>query len=118
MIVTLGQNGVPIDDKFVPDISVGLHWSKHWDRNDLDPQLGARVKFDHRYPEYFPQAVSNPQEAWCYPEAGLPEFRRWFREAYIGEGKFEAYLLSKVKQKAIAPSFAQLAIAAYSGGEE
>jgi hypothetical protein len=61
-----------------------------------------------------PQSASNPQEAWCYPEAALGEFRRWFREAYVGEGKFAAYLLNKVQQKALPASFAQLAIAAYT----
>ena len=40
---------------------------------------GERVKFDHNYPSYFPQSASNPQEAWCYPEAALGEFRCWFR---------------------------------------
>jgi hypothetical protein len=24
------QNGVPIDNKFIPDISFGQHWGKHW----------------------------------------------------------------------------------------
>lgn len=23
----------------------------------------------YNYPAYFPQALSNPQETWCYPEA-------------------------------------------------
>jgi hypothetical protein len=113
MIITLGQAGLHIDDSFVPDISVGLCWSKHWAANLYDLHYGERVKFDHRYPDYFPQSASNPQEAWCYPEAALGEFRRWFRETYIGDGKFEAYLLQKVEQKALPPSFAQLAIAAY-----
>lgn len=118
MIVTLGQAGIHIDDSFVPDISVGQHWSKHWVANEFDVHFAQRTKFDHNYPEYFPQSPSNPQEAWCYPEAALGEFRRWFRETYIGEGAFEKYLLQKVAQKALPPSFAQLAIAAYSGGDE
>jgi hypothetical protein len=52
--------------------------------------------------------------AWCYPEATLGEFRRWFRETYIGEGKFAAYVLGKAKAKQLPVSFAQLAIAAYN----
>lgn len=113
MIVTLGQAGLHIDDTFVPDISVGQAWAKHWQANFFDTHFGQRIKFDHNYPPYFPQSASNPQEAWCYPEAALGEFRRWFRETYIGEGKFERYLLQKVQQKALPPSFAQLAIEAY-----
>jgi hypothetical protein len=114
MIVTLGQAGLHIDDTFVPDISVGSCWAKHWAASFYDLHYGQRIKFDHNYPDYFPQAASNPQEAWCYPEAALGEFRRWFRENYIGDGKFESYLLNKVKDKALPASFAQLAIAAYT----
>ena len=113
MIVTLGQAGVPIDSSFVPDISVGQHWSKHWMASYYDAHYGERKKFDHNFPDYFPQSPSNPQEAWCYPEAALGEFRRWFREGYIGDGKFEAYLLQKVKRNEIAQPFARLAISAY-----
>jgi hypothetical protein len=114
MIVTLGQAGLHIDDTFVPDISVGQHWAKHWATSFYDMHYGERIKFDHNYPAYFPQAVSNPQEAWCYPEAALGEFRRWFREQYIGEGKFATYVLGKAKAKQLPVSFAQLAIAAYT----
>jgi hypothetical protein len=114
MIVTLGQAGVPIDDSFVPDISVGQHWAKHWSAQNFDWNFGERIKFEHNYPEYFSQSPSNPQPAWCYPEAALGEFRRWFRENYIGEGKFEKYLLQKVSEKKLPVSFAQLAIAAYT----
>jgi hypothetical protein len=114
MIVTLGQAGLHIDDSFVPDISVGQQWAKHWAASFYDLHYGERIKFDHNYPKYFPQAASNPQEAWCYPEAALGEFRRWFRETYIGEGKFAAYVLAKAKAKQLPVSFAQLAIEAYS----
>lgn len=118
MILTLGQNGLPIDDSFVPDISVGGCWAKHWNDSTFDYHFGDRIKFDHRYPDYFPQAWSNPQEVWCYPEAALGEFRRWFRETYIGDGKFAHYLLSKVQKKQIPGSFAKLAIAAYSEDDD
>lgn len=114
MIVHLGQSGLHVDSKFVPDISVGIAWAKHWTCNSLHEKFGERIKFQHNYPDYFPQAESNPQEPWCYPELSLGEFRRWIRETYIGEGKFKKYLTDKVKQKALPASFAQLAIAAYS----
>ena len=85
MIVTLGQAGAHIDSSFVPDISVGTCWSKHWVDNNLDAAYGNRQTYEHNYPSYFPQALSNPQDARCYPDAALGEFRRWLREVYIGD---------------------------------
>lgn len=113
MIVTLGQAGIHIDATFVPDISVGRAWSEHWKGCGLEGRFGARREFEHNYPSYFPQAASNPQTPWCYPETALGEFRRWFRETYIGAGKFASYLEGKVRQKQLPTSFAQLAISAY-----
>lgn len=113
MIVTLGQAGLPINEKFVPDISVGKAWSTHWTSNNFDKKYGERQKYEHNYPDYFPQAGSNPQEPWCYPENALGEFRHWLREIYIGEGKLQNYLDGKVSRKELPVSFAQLAIAAY-----
>lgn len=113
MIVTLGQAGLAIDSSFVPDGSVGIHWGKHWKDMGLAEQFGERKEWDHNYPEYFPQAKSNPQPAKCYPESALPEFRRWMRENYIGDGKFTKYINSKIKQKALPASFSQLVIEAY-----
>lgn len=113
MIVTLGQAGVHIDDSFVPDISVGINWANFWRDQNLESQYGARVKYEHNYPDYFPQSASNPQLPWCYPEEALGEFRKWLREQYIGQGKFEKYLADKVRRQQLPPSFAQLAIAAY-----
>lgn len=117
MVVFLGQAGLHIDSSFVPDISIGQSWAKHWIDNEFDVGFGERIKFEHNYPHYFPQAASNPQLPWCYPEGALGEFRRWVREIYVGEGKFEKYLGDKVKQKALPVSFAQLAVAAYSNNE-
>lgn len=114
MIVTLGQAGLHIDATFVPDISVGTAWSKHWVEAGLDVAFAPRQKYEHNYPEYFPQAASNPQLPWCYPEIALGEFRRWFREIYIGHGKFSQYLEAKVRSRGLPASFAQLAISAYS----
>ena len=114
MIVTLGQAGLAIDSTFVPDGSVGLHWAKHWNDNNLAELFGERAQWDHNYPEYFPQSGSNPQSAHCYPDAALPEFRRWMRENYIGDGKFTKYINTKIKQKELSASFSQLVTSAYS----
>jgi hypothetical protein len=114
MIVTLIQAGAQIDSSFIPDISVGQAWSRYWTEMGRSGAYGERRKYEHNYPGYFPQAAVNPQEPWCYPEEALGEFRRWFREQYIGEGKFANYLSTKVKKQELPISFAQLAIAAYS----
>lgn len=114
MIVTLGQAGLHIDSSFVPDGSVGTHWAKYWKNESLESKYGERKKWEHNYPDYFPQAKSNPQDVWCYPDEALAEFRKWMRETYVGEGKFIKYIDNKVKQKELPPSFSQLAIAAYN----
>lgn len=113
MIVTIGQEGIYIDDSFVPDISVGMGWGKHWTDNNLQSKFGDRVKYEHHYPEYFPQAMSNPQQPWCYPEDSLGEFRKWFRDVYVGKDKMKKYLTKKVKDKELPDEFATKAIAAY-----
>ena len=51
---------------------------------------------EHNYPSYYPQAESNPQTPWAYPDAALPQFRRWFRNEYLLT-KFPPYILSKAK---------------------
>lgn len=114
MIVTLGQAGLHIDSSFVPDISVGLSWGKHWTNNNLDVKYGERKKWNHNYPANFPQSVSNPQEVWCYPELALAEFRKWMRDIYIGEGKLSNYVNNKIVQQQLPASFAQLVIKAYN----
>jgi len=113
IIVHLGQAGLTIDSSFVPDISVGQHWSKFWVNEELAKKYGERIKFEHNYPLYFPQSKSNPQLPWCYPEMALGEFKRWIRETYIKGGRFKRYLDDQVVKKALPPSFAQIAVAAY-----
>jgi len=115
IIVHLGQMGLTIDSTFVPDISVGMLWSKHWDEQGLATQHGERVEFEHNYPGYFPQSKSNPQLPWCYPEMALGEFKRWVREVYVKAGKFKRYLDTQVAKNALPPSFAQIAVSMYSG---
>jgi len=104
--------GANIGDKTVVDISIGQHWSKHWESENLEDRFGERSKYPHRYPDSHPQSKSNPQESWCYPIDALGEFRRWMQDVYIEGGKFRAYLSGKEKKGELAPSIAQLAIAA------
>ena len=74
--------------------SVGTHWGKYWTDHGLEDQLGKRIKWDHYYPDYYPQAKSNPQDAWAYPDETLPLFRQWFRAVYLTT-KFPTYILKK-----------------------
>ena len=107
VIYELIMAGANIGEKIVPDISIGQHWAKYWDENNLDAKFGDRKKFPHRYPKDHPQARSNPQIANCYPLDALGEYRRWLQDEYIEGGKFKNYLKGK---KEIPPSVSQLAI--------
>lgn len=94
MVVDLITAGLTVNEKTVPDISVGQHWARHWKADDLANDFGDRVPYAHNYPSYYSQATSNPQDANAYPDAALPEFRRWFKTEYLLT-KFPTYLLTK-----------------------
>lgn len=113
MIVTLIREGADIGNHFIPDISVGQAWSKYWIAENLDIVFGDRQKYDHSYPIYFPQAASNPQQPYCYPDDALGEFRRWIRERYIPE-KMPGYLHKKITDKKITQRAALVALEAFS----
>lgn len=112
IIVTLIRHGAQIDHRFVPDISVGNGWAKHWKAQLFDAHFGERRTYDHAYPEYFPQASSNPQAVFCYPDTALAEFRRWFRETYLLE-KFPSYIRSKVRDGGLPAAFSDVAWRAF-----
>lgn len=97
MIVPMIRQGVMISDKVIPDISVGKAWSEYWKANNLEEIHGQRIKYDHDYPLYYPQAKSNPQPSFAYPDSCLGEFRRWLRENYI-VNKFPSYLVGQVRK--------------------
>lgn len=104
--------GAKIDERFVVDISIGQHWSKHWQENGLGETFGERAKYPHCYPDSHPQSASNPQESWCYPLEALGQYREWLQEIYIEGGKFSGYLKNKVSKGELPPSVAELAITA------
>lgn len=112
MLVTLIQQGADLGDKFVPDISVGIHWGKFWNSENLEVIYGERRTYEHNYPAYFPQAASNPQLPHCYPDDALGEFRKWVREHYLQQ-KLAPYLNKKVKDGQLAAPKAAAAIAAF-----
>ena len=104
--------GANVGPKTVVDISIGQHWSKHWEANGWDSDFGPRKKYPHNYPDDHPQAKANPHESWCYPIQALGSYREWIQDHYIEGGKFKGYLDGKVKKGELAPSVAQLAIEA------
>lgn len=94
LTVDLINSGLSVNDKTIPDTSVGIHWAKFWSDKDLDREFGERIKWEHHYPDYYPQAASNPQTPWAYPDSALPLFRQWFRYFYLTT-KFPVYILKK-----------------------
>lgn len=94
MIVDLIEAGLLVNDKTIPDISVGICWADFWKKEGFQERLGARSSYLHNYPSYYPQAASNPQKVYCYPDAALPDFRRWFKREYLTT-RFPKYILTK-----------------------
>jgi hypothetical protein len=94
LVVDLINADLTVNHKTVPDLSVGMAWGKYWTENGLDEIHGPRITWDHNYPDYYPQALSNPQPAKAYPDVALPTFRRWFKEDYLPT-KFPRYILGK-----------------------
>ncbi len=114
MIVPMIRSGIMISDKVVPDISVGRYWSDYWKENNLDKEFGKRIKYNHDYPIYYPQAKSNPQPSYAYPDSSLGIFRAWLRQNYI-VNNFPKYLIGQTKQKKLDPVIASKAIESFSG---
>lgn len=100
IIVNLINSGCMIDDKTVPDISVGIIWGNHWTKLNYDQKFGERIKFPHEYPPDFRQSAAVSIEAWIYPMTALGEFRVWLYDFYVKE-KFGGYLQKKVAQGAL-----------------
>lgn len=115
VMVTLIREGANLGPSFVPDISVGIHWGKHWTDNNLDNVYEPRKKYPHSYPSYFAQSTSNPQPAYCYPDEALPEFRKWMRDVYL-KSKLPPYLLGKQKAGEIPAPAVTKALTALSAG--
>ena len=105
IIVPLIKNGVLVSDKTIPDISIGIAWALYWRNNKLDKKYGKRIRFEHNYPEYYPQAKSNPQYPYAYSNESLAEFRRWLKEDYLNY-QLPRYLKGQVKKKTISSDLA------------
>lgn len=96
LVVDLINAGLPVNQHTIPDGSVGITWGYFWKENSLSEKYGERIDYPHYYPPEYPQSASNPQAAKAYPDAALPEFRRWFREIYLTT-KYPIYILKKAK---------------------
>ena len=96
LIIDLIDSGLTINEYTLPDISVGKIWSDYWNINNLNSKYGDRITYEHCYPEYYPQAKSNPQDAWAYPDISWAEFKSWFINEYLTT-KFPNYILKKAK---------------------
>lgn len=94
LVVDLIAADLTVNHKTVPDISVGMAWGKYWTENSLEQQYGQRIQYEHNYPSYYPQSLSNPQKPNAYPDEALPLFRQWFRQVYLLT-KFPKYILTK-----------------------
>lgn len=112
MIVPMIRAGILISDRVVPDISVGRAWREYWEAKGLSEAYGPRQKYDHEYPLYYPQAKSNPQPSFCYPEEALGVFRSWLNRTYI-TAKFPAYMLGQTKKGSIPVALANKALGAF-----
>ena len=91
------QGGLILGPETVPDISIGRVWSNHWGKEDLAKTYGERTRYEHVYPDHYPQAAQNPYDAYAYPIKALGEFHTWFQGTYVPE-HFPKYLKDKAKK--------------------
>lgn len=103
LLIPMITSGIPINEKIIPDLSVGKRWSKHWTENDMSVKFGARINYEHNFPDYYPQSKSNPQAAYAYPNAALGEFRDWLEQTYTKK-LLPNYLSTKVQKKEVSIS--------------
>lgn len=113
MIVPMIRAGILMSDKVIPDISVGRAWSSFWKENELENAYGDRIQYSHEYPLYYPQAKSNPQPTFAYPDECLAVFRSWLRREYI-TSKLPNYLINQSKKGKIRADVAAKAIQGFA----
>lgn len=101
------RRGLRLDHRTVPDIGVGRLWSDYWQARGLESVHGPRSQVLHNYPDYFPQAKSNPQMIWVYPVSALGDYRTWLDSVYV-PNQFPTYLQRKVKEGLLEGAAAKL----------
>lgn len=116
LYAALLRGGINPGLKILIDISVGKVWARYWRTEGLECRFGRALKFEHFYPSFYSQALSNPQTPYCYPEDALPAFRRWLREVYVPT-KMPKYLQRLVRDGKIALEEATGVVAALEARE-
>ena len=111
LLIPAIQLGLSLDPQTMPDISVGLMWSRYWSARDLDYVYGPRRKHPHRFPEAF---ARRDVEAWVYPNAALGEFRSWMQAYYVPDF-LPRYLHNKAKNGSLPPYRVELLLDAVNG---
>lgn len=103
-ILDLINNDIPVNNKIIPDISVGQAWAREWKDKNYDSIYSSAIKYEHLYPESYPQSKSNPQDAWCYPVESLGMFRKWFYDNYLSS-KFPKYINNLIKNNKLSLNY-------------
>lgn len=116
LYATMIANGATLGAKMILDISIGGCWASYWRDNAMGERYGDRRQYPHNYPIRYPQSLSNPQMANCYPEEALPEFRRWMRDVYVPH-KLPSYLKGLVAKKKLLPQAAQETVLAIENSD-
>ena len=112
-ILDLINNNIPVNNKIIPDISVGQAWANNWKENNYNNKYGKAKKYNHLYPDSYPQSKSNPQEAWCYPIEALGIFKKWFYNTYLSN-KFPRYMTNLIKNEKISLEYGNEVIKTFS----
>ncbi|MEQ2025387.1 hypothetical protein ABLB84_06260 [Xenorhabdus szentirmaii] len=95
LTIHLINKGFPIDDTTMPDGSVGTHWGKYWEANELSKKYGDRIRYDHTFPDNYRQSAANSfVKPWIYPIDALGFFRKWLYANYAID-KLPEYLKRK-----------------------
>lgn len=93
IIASLIRHNIPVDDSIMPDASLGKHWGKYWNDNELQKAHGERIKIQHKFPPSYRQL---DPEINAYPKACLSVFRDWFENTYL-PNKYPDYIKRKHK---------------------
>ena len=93
IICGLEQMGAVFPDKFCPDISVGILWSKYLKKTGRSVEYIGVKKYKHRYPPPNQRVV----DAYQYPNEMYAEFLEWLRSDWMSKHMYR-YFSGKDKE--------------------